>query len=157
MKVNLCLFRKDGSTKVIPMPSSVSTIGRRTDCDLCIPLPAVSRKHCELNTDQGRLTVRDLGSQNGTFVNGSRVEEARINPGDELQIANVCFRIQIDGVPENPAGLQPHPVKQAPSVPADVRPTNSEDAFEDMLKGMSGLDLDQTLNTEISQEVDQQS
>ena len=48
MDVNLVLFKKDGSQETFPMPSSITVIGRRDDCDLRIPLADVSRRHCEL-------------------------------------------------------------------------------------------------------------
>ena len=107
MNVNLVLLKKTGSTKTFSLPSSVTVIGRRQDCDLCVPMMVVSRRHCELNMDQGQLRVRDLGSRNGTFLNGERIEEALVNPGDIVQIGPVSFVAQIDGVPaeiEAPVG-----------------------------------------------------
>lgn len=160
MKVNLCLFKKDGTTKLFSLPSTVTTIGRKKDCDLCIPLPAVSRRHCELNMDQGRLTVRDLNSHNGTFLHGVRIEETPVQPGDELQIADLCFLVQIDGLPANLVEFHPHPVvmESKPPLPADVDDrTEDEDAFEEMLKGLPGMDLDQTLGTHQVHKVDQQT
>ena len=99
MNVNLCLLKKDGTRKLLPLPSTVTTIGRRRDCDMRIPLPSVSRRHCELYMENGRLMVRDLGSRNGTFLNGGRVDETAINAGDALQIGELSFVVQIDGAP----------------------------------------------------------
>jgi pSer/pThr/pTyr-binding forkhead associated (FHA) protein len=99
MNVNLVLFKKSGESKNFTLPSAVTVVGRRQDCDLCVPLMVVSRRHCELNQDQGQLRLRDLGSRNGTFVNGRRVEETQLNPGDEIQIGPVKFGVQIDGEP----------------------------------------------------------
>ena len=82
MKVNLVLFKKSGFRKSFPLASSVTVVGRRRDCDLCIPLMVVSRRHCELNQDMGRLTLRDMGSSNGTLLNGKRVEESIVKAGD---------------------------------------------------------------------------
>ena len=101
MDVNLVLFKKSGRSKAFPLPSSLTVIGRRQDCDLCIPLQIVSRRHCELNLDSGRLSVRDLESRNGTFINGDRVEtETVVNPGDQIQIGPLNFMAQIDGKPK---------------------------------------------------------
>ena len=102
MDVNLVLFKKSGSRRDFRLPSNVTVIGRRQDCDLCIPLMVVSRKHCEINKVKGRLTIRDLGSSNGTYINGKRItEEAEVKPGDYLQIGPLAFGLQIDGTPEH--------------------------------------------------------
>lgn len=101
MDVNLVLFKKSGRSKAFSLPSSVTIVGRRQDCDLCIPLMIVSKRHCEFNLDGGHLRVRDLNSRNGTFLNGDRVtDQADINPGDKIQIGPLNFVAQIDGKPE---------------------------------------------------------
>lgn len=99
MDVNLILFKKDGSTKAFPLSGSVTVVGRRQDCDLCIPLMIVSRRHCEIGQDQGQLVLRDLGSRNGTFLNGQQVSQGYINPGDSLRIGPLDFAVQINGEP----------------------------------------------------------
>jgi pSer/pThr/pTyr-binding forkhead associated (FHA) protein len=101
MDVNLVLFKKNGSRKDFRLPSNVTIIGRRQDCDLCIPLMVVSRRHCEINKSREGLKVRDLGSSNGTYLNGKRVTEAEVKPGDYLQIGPLAFGLQIDGTPEH--------------------------------------------------------
>jgi pSer/pThr/pTyr-binding forkhead associated (FHA) protein len=101
MDVNLVLLKKDGSHKVFPLPSSVTVIGRRHSCDLCIPLVSVSKKHCQLNLDDGVLKIRDLGSRNGTYLNSKRIDNATIKAGDSIKIGPLTFVLQIDGQPEN--------------------------------------------------------
>lgn len=101
MDVNLVLLKKDGSHKVFPLPSSVTVIGRRHSCDLCIPLVSVSKKHCQLNLDNGVLKIRDLGSRNGTYLNSKRINDATIKAGDSIKIGPLTFVLQIDGQPEN--------------------------------------------------------
>ena len=100
MDVNLVLLKKDGSQKVLPLPSRVTVIGRRRDCDLFIPLSKVSKRHCQLSYSKGELKVRDLGSRNGTIINGEQVDKAVIQPGDSIKIGPVTFVFQIDGQPE---------------------------------------------------------
>ncbi len=100
MDVNLVLFKKNGTTKSFRLPSTVTVIGRRQESDLCVPLMVVSRRHCELNIEQNRLKVRDLGSRNGTYINGQRVDQAEINAGDNIQIGPVTFGVQINSEPE---------------------------------------------------------
>jgi pSer/pThr/pTyr-binding forkhead associated (FHA) protein len=62
-------------------------LGRGTDCGLQIPSREASRNHAEVRFEDGRYVVRDLGSTNGTFVNGERVEGTRaLSPGDRIEI-----------------------------------------------------------------------
>ncbi|MCF7954607.1 MAG: FHA domain-containing protein [Phycisphaerae bacterium] len=89
------------------MPSTVTIVGRRQDCDLCVPLMVISRRHCAMNMDGGVLSIRDLGSSNGTFVNGEPIEEADLSPGDKVSIGPLNFVVQIDGVPAEIVGDEP--------------------------------------------------
>jgi len=107
MKVNLVLLKVGGNNKAFSLPSSVTIVGRRQDCDLCVPLMVISRRHCALNTDGGRLSIRDLGSSNGTLVNGDKIEEMDLSAGDRVSIGPLNFVVQIDGVPDEIAGDEP--------------------------------------------------
>ena len=73
-----------------------AVIGRSNDCDITVPEPLVSRKHCEIYDADGRLRVRDLGSLNGTFVGRERIEDEELLPGDLLTIGTVTFRAVYD-------------------------------------------------------------
>jgi hypothetical protein len=66
--------------------SERTTIGRSPDCDIFLDDVTVSRKHAELLQEDGRFTIRDLGSLNGTYVNRRRIESSPLSDGDELQI-----------------------------------------------------------------------
>lgn len=80
-------------------------IGRATDCHLQLASTYVSRHHCELipDEDRGGVRVRDLGSQNGTFVNDEKIQsECELRDGDRLTVACVPFEIHI---PEEKARL----------------------------------------------------
>ena len=101
MDVNLVLLKNDGSHKFFSLPSSVTVIGRRHSCDLCIPLMSVSKRHCQLNFDEGVLRIRDLGSRNGTYLNGKRIDEAVVQAGDSIKIGPLTFVLQIDGQPKD--------------------------------------------------------
>jgi len=70
-------------------------IGRLPDLALCLPSPSVSKLHAEITLQAEQLLVRDLGSTNGTFVNGRRVEgETALRSGDLLQFANLVFHLR---------------------------------------------------------------
>ena len=72
------------------MPGSIRTVGRATGADFIVDAALVSRVHCRLTAlPDGNLEVRDLESTNGTRVNGHRIETARLNPGDRLQVGRV--------------------------------------------------------------------
>lgn len=100
MDVNLLLLKKDGSFKTVSMPSSVTVLGRRKDCDLRIPLDSISRRHCRLTNQKDILKIRDLNSRNGTFLNGQMVEETNVSPGDKLSLGPITFVFQLNGKPD---------------------------------------------------------
>ena len=99
MQAVLVMFRSDGERRSFSIARDMTVIGRREDCDLRIPLGEVSRKHCRLVRDGDTLKLEDLGSSNGTFLNGQRVQEALLSPGDTIQVGPVAFALQIDGEP----------------------------------------------------------
>lgn len=157
MQVNLVFIKKDGSTQTFALPSAVTFIGRRQDCDMCIPLSIVSRRHCELFTEYGKLFVRDLRSKNGTYVNKEPVEQVQLKPGDELTIGPVKFIIQIDGAPEIPDQTEPQLVESAqasrpPSAPDESEGADIEDISEDLnqLAGQSQtMDIDNIFSNDL--------
>lgn len=72
------------------LPGGVRTLGRAAGADFIVDAALVSRVHCRLSAlPDGSLEVRDLDSTNGTFVNGARIDAARLAPGDKLQVGRV--------------------------------------------------------------------
>jgi hypothetical protein len=69
-----------------PDADGETTIGRSPECGIFLDDVTVSRKHAVLRNEGDTFTIEDLGSLNGTFVNRKRVETARLDDGDELQI-----------------------------------------------------------------------
>jgi hypothetical protein len=106
MQVVLVMFRPDGERRSFSVVRDMTIIGRREDCDLRIPLGDVSRKHCRLIKDGDVIRVEDLGSSNGTYRNGTRVQQSELTAGDTLQVGPVVFVLQVDGVPAD-EDLQP--------------------------------------------------
>jgi pSer/pThr/pTyr-binding forkhead associated (FHA) protein len=76
-------------------------VGRHPNCDARLVSPRVSRWHCCLTEVDGEVWVRDLGSTNGTWIDGRRVSSGRLRPGDVLAIAHVRYRVE--EVPAEPA------------------------------------------------------
>jgi pSer/pThr/pTyr-binding forkhead associated (FHA) protein len=140
MDVNLILFKKDGSQKAFPLPNNAAVIGRRHDCDLRIPLMSVSRRHCQISYNKDTLKVRDIGSRNGIYLNGKRIDdEATLRAGDYLRIGPLTFLLQIDGQPEKivpPESVQkrpPGPPKAEKKKELAAKPaTKEDDSFADL-------------------------
>ena len=73
---------------------SVKTLGRATRADFIVDRALVSRFHCRLTAGDEQLEVLDLESTNGTFVNGRRVERAKIASGDRLRIGRIELTVE---------------------------------------------------------------
>jgi adenylate cyclase len=84
-----------GGGDPIPLLKPTLLVGRRESCDIVLRFPNVSGTHCELSITDGHWTVKDLNSSNGTKVNGSRISEGHLNPGDRVSIGRheyeVCY------------------------------------------------------------------
>ena len=80
----------------ISISRDLTLVGRKSGlCDLVIDRASISKLHCLLVKTDGLLFVRDLGSTNGTTVNGQRVTRGALLPGDELAFASVRFRVYL--------------------------------------------------------------
>lgn len=81
---------------VIPLVAGRFLIGREEDCHLRPGNDLVSRHHCVFKTDEYTVRVRDLGSTNGTFVNGERLRgEVMLNTGDKVRVGTLEFEVVI--------------------------------------------------------------
>jgi len=88
------LFPLDGSPP-IEIKKDMVLIGRKEECDVRLEHRSVSKIHCILVKTDGLLLLRDLGSTNGTRVNGTRVRRAALLPNDQLSIAHFKFRVSL--------------------------------------------------------------
>lgn len=100
MIAKLVICRKDGTRQDIEIKQGVTIVGRMPECEIRIPVSFVSRKHCRLVLKDEELAVQDLGSANGTYVNGQKTMETPLQAGDKLAIGPVRFTVQINGQPE---------------------------------------------------------
>lgn len=87
------LVLPDGTS--LPIGRSPIVIGRLPECGVVLSDTNVSRRHAQVAMDDGEIMVSDLGSTNGTFVNGRRVTRAAIRPGDELSIGTSRLRVEV--------------------------------------------------------------
>ena len=89
--------RESGERREILVAKDEFLIGRGGDCDLRIHGAAVSRHHCLLRRRGDEVTVLDLGSSNGTFVNDQRVRsQTPVRNGDRLRVGTFDFQVQVD-------------------------------------------------------------
>lgn len=97
------LVPQDGGPEIL-MDRAMVIVGRHPSCDARLDSPRISRRHCCMTPDQGQLWVRDLGSTNGIRINGQRVDSGWLKHGDELSIAHMRFRFEMDPVPKGSNG-----------------------------------------------------
>jgi predicted component of type VI protein secretion system len=93
--------------ETIELHKDLTLVGRKEDCDLRLDHKSVSKLHCVFVKTDGLLFVRDLGSTNGTRVNGTRIRRAALLPNDQVTIASFKFRVQF-----GPSGPPPAPAPE---------------------------------------------
>lgn len=96
-----------GGGDPIPLLKKKLLVGRRESCDIVLRFPNVSSKHCELTVTNGYWFVRDLQSSNGVKVNGVKVQEKRVDPGDTLSVAKHSYTVRY--VPADLGAIGPPP------------------------------------------------
>jgi CheY-like chemotaxis protein len=118
VEVHLVPLRTDdpalGGRAVLVVSSFPCVLGRGADCGQRLADPLVSRRHCELSLRDGRVWVEDLGSRNGTAVNGEPLEGARpLADGDRLDLADCPFLARLVGSPAEGAAPENAGASQA--------------------------------------------
>jgi predicted component of type VI protein secretion system len=92
----------DGPSILLDKP--ILLLGRHQECDIQLISRKVSRRHCCIAQVGDHLIVRDLGSTNGIRINGTRVLEGVLKPGDELTIGNYRYEVRWDALGLSPPG-----------------------------------------------------
>ena len=90
-------------------PNKQIVIGRSSDLDMVLVEDMVSRKHAKITTQDGKIIIEDLGSTNGTFVNGEKIKQARLKEGDRILIGTSILKLVAQG---NAPALDDQQVKQ---------------------------------------------
>jgi hypothetical protein len=102
--------------RTLELRLGVNRVGRDPDCEICIEHPTISLMHCELALTNDGVYVRDCDSTNGTFVNGERVLEVWLDPGQTLKLGDVELLVESTDVSiaipkfERPRQVAPPPV-----------------------------------------------
>jgi adenylate cyclase len=88
-------------------------VGRRESCDIVLRFSNVSAHHCQLSVSGGYWYVRDLQSRNGVKVNGVRITDKRVDPGDILSIAKHKYEVRYSPIDLGAVGPPPAEVLEA--------------------------------------------
>ena len=108
------------------------TVGRALTNDVALLDPTVSRRHASLVVDESGIDLSDLGSSNGTFVNGERVERARLNVGDVLTFGKLSFNVSESDATEN--GADTNGARYAPTIIRQRAVPDAQQAFAEALR-----------------------
>jgi len=132
MKVKLTIYNgeKEYFSRAISTPC---VIGRGKQSDVAILHPLISRQHCEIYDENGKIFVRDLGSLNGTFFDGARIGRgAHISFGSSFKIGSLSFQIDRNDVDAESAVVSVSPVPSGES--RDELRRRAFDALDDFEK-----------------------
>ena len=105
-----------GSTfgKTFPLFGTI-TVGRHSDCNISIPGEEISRHHAKLQVLPDGVSVEDLGSANGTYINGKRIHQGMLKPGEELRLDTLRFLLVAPGLEAQAAASKPKAAAPAPA------------------------------------------
>ncbi len=104
------LLSTTGEQSIDLQPDRTIVVGRAVTSDVPIYDPTISRRHAELSLTDGGVRVKDVGSSNGTFLNGARIGEATATENDVITFGKVAFRVKEVTTPAARPQVVPAPV-----------------------------------------------
>ena len=112
------ILQGTGDGRVYELPSNGRfRIGRSRHSDLCIDHPSISETHCEVYVDPMMVQVTDMGSTNGTFINGSPIQKGELSNGQILQVGSLTLLLEMEThrvvMPELENHAAPRPITLA--------------------------------------------
>jgi pSer/pThr/pTyr-binding forkhead associated (FHA) protein len=150
MKVHLIVVRGKPEGKVIPLAGPKFKIGRGETCHLRPNSEQVSREHAEFTIESNTVIVRDLGSRNGTLVNGKALttEPCKLKDRDLVQVGPLTLAVSILDVPAPAVNPAAAPSAAAAAVTAPAKPKASPDDIppEDIDSWLVGESANATTN-----------
>jgi hypothetical protein len=88
------VIHEDAGPRSVSIARPVTTIGRLEECDVVVRDPGASRRHAEIRREDGVFSITDLGSTNGTLVNGRQVQSERLEEGDRIRIGSTVIEFR---------------------------------------------------------------
>lgn len=122
MKASLVFVKPDGSQQELALKKSRLVVGRQEGSNIRLRSASVSRQHCEFIVDDAGVSVKDLGSSNGTFVNKRRVTQTALAAGDLVCVGHHIFVLKVDGQPAEVSAADA--VKRGMVAPAAAAPSS---------------------------------
>jgi pSer/pThr/pTyr-binding forkhead associated (FHA) protein len=89
------ILKVEATGQEVRLHQAITQVGRAPECSLVLRASDVSKNHCQIVRDMDKVIVEDLGSANGTCINGKQIKKARLRDGDELRIADRVFQVRI--------------------------------------------------------------
>ena len=104
----------DFNNQMFELEEGERTVGRSRTCDISVNDPSVSRRHVVLKAGSGRILLKDLGSSNGTFINGERIQEdGELHHGDTLGLGDADLNVRVIGTSAfQTVRMQAHPLEE---------------------------------------------
>ena len=96
--LKLIIWQKNSSLLEYPLDKEKFIIGRASENDVVLNDVSVSRKHAQINVNDDKFEILDLGSKNGVYLNGEKIDRSVFNPGDEVAIGDSILKILGDSV-----------------------------------------------------------
>lgn len=120
----LVLYDAQGSElRRLPLGGEPLTIGRSRDCALTLDAKAVSRRHAQIQAQGASVILADLGSANGTLLNGRRLQAAApLGAGDTVRIGDFSLRLEAAPAAETPPVRRTEPPPEAPQIRVPSQP-----------------------------------
>jgi pSer/pThr/pTyr-binding forkhead associated (FHA) protein len=162
MQITLIIKKGRTNTRAIELSHADTIIGRQRGCKVRIPSAEVSRRHCILSAQYGYVTVEDLDSANGTFLNGKRIMGKRVvRPNDCLEVGPLTFLVQYELTPaaqralKEQLGVEPVPaaaneeelevVDEELEVLDDLEVADEEEVLDAKVLEPAGADLEEPI------------
>lgn len=95
-KAELVVVEGAGGAKKFVVAGNLAVIGRREICDIYLPDYSVSRRHAVITRSGDRYLIKDQGSTNGTYVNGVRIKQTELAPGDTIKVGRVVLAFKVE-------------------------------------------------------------
>ncbi|HEX5273341.1 MAG TPA: FHA domain-containing protein [Gemmataceae bacterium] len=131
MNVKLRIVQGRPQGKSMLFPHGEYVFGRGTECHVRPNSDWVSRQHCLLRITADGAFLRDLGSRNGTLINGSRfVEEQRLEHGDQVQVGPLVFEVMLEETADPPTTIEKGPGTPARPAPDTFNALKTVDTAE---------------------------